>query len=772
MKRYVKDHRKILPIALLILSVLAGFGKILISGESLSGGDFLVYFYPLKRFILDHVVTHGVLPLWNPYQFAGTSLIANMQASMFYPLGFLYYLMPPDLAYGYSTILHFILGSLFMYAFVRKISLSRMGAFLSAFVFAFNGFLMGHLYAGHLTFVQNYIWIPLIFLLMHELIQSGDLKYAVTAGLVLGVQILGGFPQIAFYTILAMLLYALFNIGLFILERRRQKIRPVVIATAAMLIIGFSLAALQLLPTYEFTQLSTRSGGVSYEFATLDSMPPKHFLTFIIPHIFGTPLDGTFWGSPMKWQFWEFCGYVGILPWILILGSIRRLVKDPIGLFFLLLLAMALFLSLGKYNPFYRIIYHLPGFNDFRIPAQILFLYVFSIAVLAGKGLDYLKAHPVRLGPYRLAIFSGLSFFIILAIWVHVDHRSFFTALFKLSKPTGISYETAGQIYFTVTNAILKSLAVFVAIAIVLYLFFKRRTSFALAGTLLIMILMVDIGSFSLPMIRSTDLDPLKNQGSSLEPIRRDPGMWRMMALNGCLIWNTGLWFGVQDIQGYDPLILKRYMEYINRSQDLGPDNKIVNIHYVRHLDNHLINMLNLKYVVDCESARIVQRSDFVQRAYIVHQMVRKDEHEILDFMMGKQFNPKDMVVLEQQSNLPKFNLRQPRSNLRDSCRIVAYHQSEITVEADLKTPGFMVMSEINYPGWKVFVDGEKREILTGNYLFRTVPLEAGHHTVRFLYNPLSFTLGIAISGAALIAVVIFFLFRLYSKGYSRREFV
>ena len=54
-------------------------------------------------------------------------------------------------------------------------------------------------------------------------------------------------------------------------------------AAAALMsvLIGLSLAAVQLLPTYEFSTLSTRAGGMPYDFATMDSLPPANLLTFL-----------------------------------------------------------------------------------------------------------------------------------------------------------------------------------------------------------------------------------------------------------------------------------------------------------------------------------------------------------------------------------------------------------------------------------------------------------------------------------------------------------
>ena len=91
-----------LLLGLLFFLCLVLFSEILIRGKYLYGSDFVLYFYPVKKYIRDSVLSSQRLPFWNPYLFSGTPLVTNIQASMFYPLGFLFYLLPPESAYGYT----------------------------------------------------------------------------------------------------------------------------------------------------------------------------------------------------------------------------------------------------------------------------------------------------------------------------------------------------------------------------------------------------------------------------------------------------------------------------------------------------------------------------------------------------------------------------------------------------------------------------------------------------------------------------------------------
>lgn len=748
-----------LPIIFLLLMPTVFFAKIIFSGETLYGSDFLFYFYPVKRFVHDYFLTNGALPLWNPYLFSGTPFIADIQAAMFYPLGFLYYFIPTETAYLYTTVLHCIVGAIFMYMFMRSLRASKWGAFLSGFIFIFNGYFMAHLYAGHLSFVQTYVWIPLIFLFLVRLTQSAYFKYAVSAGLILGIQILGGFPQLVFYTILAAILFLIYSCCAEIKTKGAQYLFKMAGATLLFLLIGLSLAAVQLLPTYEFSTLSTRAGGIPYDFAVMDSLPPANLLTFLVPLLFGTPVDGSFWITDSTWEFWEYCGYAGIVALTICVVAMKKLISDRLCLFFMILIATSLSLALGKYNPVYPAIYHLPGFNNFRIPAQIIYLYIFSIAVLAGKGLDLLKGAKALSMRSKRTLFFLLLLFLPLIIWSYAftDHFSHFIS--QHIQFAGLTTERIFPIASVISRAIFWSYGILFSVAVFLYLHDKKRISYSMLTAALIFISIVDLGSFSSPMIQSTDINPLLNKGKWLHHMTRNPMLSRA-AINGpCFIENAGLWYGFQDIQGYDPLILKRYMEYINRSQGLPPDCKVVNLHYISNFNHKFIRMLNLKYVVDCKMSRIGVVDAFIPRSTIVHKMETKNREEILDFMLQKEFDPLNLVVFEKNDAPLNFFTPGQGPSSRETCKITRYQNNEIKLIANLDAPGFLVMSEINYPGWQVYVDGKRENIFTGNYLFRTVPLLKGPHEIHFVFSPLSFKLGAFISVSTLFGAMMLILF-------------
>lgn len=53
--------------------------------EALDGHDLVNQQYPLLSLIFDSLRNGQGLPLWTPYLFAGQSIVANPQATFFYP---------------------------------------------------------------------------------------------------------------------------------------------------------------------------------------------------------------------------------------------------------------------------------------------------------------------------------------------------------------------------------------------------------------------------------------------------------------------------------------------------------------------------------------------------------------------------------------------------------------------------------------------------------------------------------------------------------------
>ena len=77
---------------------------------------------------------------------------------------------------------------------------------------------------------------------------------------------------------------------------------------------------------------------------------------------------------------------------------------------------------------------------------------------------------------------------------------------------------------------------------------------------------------------------------------------------------------------------------------------------------------------------------------------------------------------------------------------ILKYKPNYVEIEAEMSVPGFLVLGDTYYPGWKVYVDGKQDKIYRADYILRAVYLMPGKHIVKFTYEPFSFKIGVIIT--------------------------
>ena len=135
--------------------------------------DLAPYFIP-PRFFWVESIKHGSFPLWNPYQFSGHPFFANPQHGMLYPLNSLFFLLPFDMAFNAIIILHFFLGGLFTYLFLKDLKVNSTGALISGLIFMLSGYLLS--VHSLLTILLSSIWTPLIMMFFRRAINGQGLK--------------------------------------------------------------------------------------------------------------------------------------------------------------------------------------------------------------------------------------------------------------------------------------------------------------------------------------------------------------------------------------------------------------------------------------------------------------------------------------------------------------------------------------------------------------------------------------------------------------------
>jgi hypothetical protein len=260
-------------LALLIGGALwLGFCWPMLTGFSLPGfRDSAYLYYPLFEW-LDQEWQSGQVPLWNPYCNFGMSNIGDNTTSLLYPLKAIFFLRFLDFPtrYGIYISIHILLAGWGAYVLARTLRATPPGAALGAVSFAAGGAVLTQ--CSNVIYLVSAAWLPFALASVWMLIRTGELPWAILAGTCCALMILGGDPQMVYHVGLiagaSILIRSVRNRrrnsgstpdeGQPCLNRTRTRKRAV--ALLAMIAATTVLAFVQLLPTYQWSKLSERTG--------------------------------------------------------------------------------------------------------------------------------------------------------------------------------------------------------------------------------------------------------------------------------------------------------------------------------------------------------------------------------------------------------------------------------------------------------------------------------------------------------------------------------
>ena len=328
-------------------------GRFIYAGD-MTGSDLLDMNLPF-RYLAAQSVKEGSWPLWRPEIGCGLPLLAEGQAGVFYPTTlplFLFFSVP--WASNLSIISALALAAWGGYVLGRVHGLSRYASALTGCTFAFSPIVVFRL--KHLNMLQVISWMPLSIAAAKIIAQAAyELALESTGtgpnaaahlgschfrpifklkfGLLLLVvcwtmQILAGHPHVAYISMLACFIY---DVLLVVREIGQTHLWPMARRLGAVILAGIVLSvllgAVQLYPTYEYSQLASR--GQAYSWKSLSYFPflTKHFRLLLNPFSFGNSADKTKFGAPpakvsKDGIFWESMPYIGLTALILIAMSL------------------------------------------------------------------------------------------------------------------------------------------------------------------------------------------------------------------------------------------------------------------------------------------------------------------------------------------------------------------------------------------------------------------------------------------------------------------
>jgi hypothetical protein len=751
------SRKELLILALLCLLVLLPFWKLAIGQgvvitNDVGVSDIANLQYPL-RFFAGQEWRQGRVPLWTPGVYMGYPLQAEGQAGVFSPANVLLAgLLPVPDALNIGSLLPFLVAAVGAYLLTRELGASVAGAFLAGFVYSFSGFYIAHV--KHIPIVTTACWIPVVLWLVERGVR-GSHGALLSAGLVMGVQWLSGSPQMAYYsTVIATAYFAARAWQ----GRGEQSLRRTVPLYAAALILSWGLGAVQLLPTFQLTTFSERSGGVSYDFATRFSYALENLKTWIYPMANGTPGTGDLAVSSI---FWEDYAYVGLVPLFLgLLGGLVLAWRSGTARLLLGLLAITFFLVLGPNTPLFRIAYQaLPGLGFFRFPQRFLAFVTLFLAVLAGLALTSLQG------------------------WLKRESRAGRTTKGRQTRASAQGRRASVRDRFsraTLAHVVIGVLLVVVAVDLYSYhvpwnaivdrdvWLTPPETAQVMeerAGGDMYRVFSYDVYNTFRAAYRQAggwrgDLGPYVDQREFLQPslnliydVPTADGYINLVPDCLAAVWGTEKQRGVMDsglVLADDTLLAKR--EFV----------KMLGMHNVRFLiTSQPVQDPALELIgVYGPGAYLYENLKTKPRAYAVPGYTVADNiSAALDQMSSPSFDPDTEVILLEQPDVRQEESEatvsgQPE-NFDATVQLTDFEPNRVVIEADLNSAGWLVLNDSYYTGWDAAVDGQKTPIYEANGCVRAVPLKAGQHEVVFQYRPRPLLLGGAVSAISVVVFVV-----------------
>ena len=714
--------------------------------------DITVIHWPNAYLLKQTFREYGQIPLWKPTVLSGAPLIGNQLTMLFYPLNFLFLVLPINATFNLLFILHFFLAGTGMYLFARQ-HLSAPASFLAALSFAFSGKVAAHVAGGHVSMMGALAWLPWAFLFTHLAIAHRHLAWPLLAGMALALQITTH-TQITVYTAYVLFFYALYK--LLVVPppgERLASVRRAIPRLALISIVFALLGGIQILPLLELSGHSNRALSLAESsFASLS------WLTLFV---------GLF--LPQSRAGHEWTVYPGLFPAALALvGFLRRRGKGP--LFFAGMALFCLFFSLGARTPLFTLAYYtLPGLRWLRTPGRAFFLLALALGMLAGYGFEALVGEE----------------------WARPARRRLRTWGVGFTLPCFLLAVGLMALYGQISRATL-GLALFPALGVAFLLVgASTRLSPARLGALAALILLLDLWTFDYTLLRFlppeeafADRREVAEYLTRCDAPEKCVAPYRTYSPSYSLPQHLAAAFDLEMADGAEPVHLRRYDEFMSLAGGYAhPDFSVTVPYFDEGEDIHtarrsarpnaaLLGLLNVRYLAAefplqnpafrlkkrIGSTYIYENEAFLPRAFIVPEVeVASDQEAVLKALPSLDVRRLALVEGEGARPLsgpgsfpPPFPSPHRGESLGEEAKITFRSPNAITVEAELEREALLILSEIWYPGWEAYDNGNPTPIYRADYILRGVYLGPGEHKLAFFYRPRSLQIGQWISALSL----------------------
>ncbi|MDP2684699.1 MAG: YfhO family protein [bacterium] len=763
--KFFKTHKFFILLIVVLLAL--GFFKLLSPDFTVRWDIYDVHYHNLS-FIADSYQETGQLPLWNPHQYSGYPNFADPQPAMYYPPHLLLIILGAISLTTIKLLLfsHLLLAAVAMYILAWEFFKNKNIALLLGLAYALSGFFVGH--TSHLGIVYSYAWLPLVVFFLYKAFRKNFWVYSLLAGLIGALIILAGHAQST------LVIFVFINLGIIYYGLRRylknKKLKVLLLVVLIILIFNIfsiGLSAIQLLPTQQFANLSLRSD-ISLEISQTESLEPKSLATLLVPNFFDAVTLHQYWGP---WDVTQHNLYIGIAPLLLVfIGIFYTRYKHKF--YFIIAGLGVLSYALGKFfivQPFFY--KYIPLFDKIRAPSNVSGLFIFCLVILAGYGLHRiinvadsekkdLRIKLKRISKYIISLF-GMLFIVALGFA--------FRYYFNVSKELEYNW-----IRINITAGVFVSLVlVAITLFIISYCLIKNKSKQTLA-ILLTVTLLIDLLGFTMMnklVASSGRVSDSEKHSSTQEYLLSTSESNIRVHSDGFDEFQTPS--DLQLTKGYNPINLRTYSEFLNTS-NIAED-----------FFNRVMDTLNVQYAYNLNPGSFMNKWEQVADGIYKNPGQPKYAWFVSEVKGLVETEPKDQIHKLIKTDLKNIawvdvEFENKVGGVYDlgesSVDLISHEPNRIELNIFNEKKGFIVVSEVYYPGWQVEVDGQKESLYQTDGTLRGFQLEPGAHKVNMYLDPPIYNRGklityifIGLWSVGLIAFVIYkYLYKSAKMRYNK----
>jgi len=691
----------------------------------------------------------GHLPLWNPHIFSGAPFLGGFQSALFYPLNWIYLVLPLTWAVNLGIVLHLLLLAGLMFHWAQAKRLGVTASALAGLIVMLSGAYFLHIYAGHLSNLCSMAWIPLVLRATESVLDASEQqrapadarRWALIGAAAVCMQILAGHPQYVYYCAVTVVLLCLSRANLFWRS-------PALIGQLAWIPgIALLLAAVQILPGLQTMGETLRSHPLPYAYAAAFSFPPENIATAVLPNVWGTVNSAHYYGRAFLWEMSLFVGATTVF--LALTGLARSALAQEAGqwsgttrLRYAGMIVVLLLLALGKHTALHRLLYDfLPGFASFRGASKFNIFVTVYLALLAGRGMDLLLRGQrcprwaagllaaCALALLLLALSSQAENVQPLVHWMANSGEVYaLGGIYQQTIPAESERMVLRYIAQNIQLALLLGAAPLLALAVLLRLGPRFARGVALLAALELVLYAYSTVSYCPAQ------DPILSQERAFQSTLTDD-----VRIANSYLPDHAMLTGAQDVDGVDPNVLTRYSELMHFAEGVSADSADPFTGFKEW--NKLYDLVRLGFVMTLDTqfglhARPVGQP--LPHAFFVENFQLLTQRDaIFATLKSAAFDPRTSAVLERPP------VPMPAHGVLRKVALQPLSTDEMALDVELDAPALLVVSDLYSPAWKLTLragsnpipGGEAVQLVPVDYILRGAALPAGKYQLLMYYE-------------------------------------